>query len=216
MGPATFIPIAENIGLIGELGQQVWLASLEAAESWHHQGLNLSIAVNVSKRQLFKPYFTEQLLKDVARHQLSPKDIILEVTESVALLDVEHAADRLLELKDAGFRIAIDDFGTGYSSLSQPHEMHVDELKIDISFVRRLNDPRGLSMTQAIINLASALNLTTVAEGVEDELSGIRLGELGVDSLQGYHFAKPMPREDFENWLVEYNQNLAKQNHAVG
>jgi len=206
IGPATFIPMAESIGLIRELGQQVWLASLAAAESWQRQGLALSIAVNVSKRQLFKPYFTEQLLEDVSKHQLSPGNVILEVTESVALLDVEHAAERLQELKEAGFRIAIDDFGTGYSSLSQLHEMHVDELKIDISFVRRLNDPRGLSMTQAIINLARALNLKTVAEGVEDEEAAARLRELGVDFLQGYHFAKPMPREDFERWLAQHNK----------
>lgn len=207
IGPATFIPIAESIGLIRELGQQVWLASLTAAESWQRQGLALSIAVNVSKRQLFKPYFTEQLLEEVSKHHLSPGSIILEVTESVALMDVEHAAERLQELKEAGFRIAIDDFGTGYSSLSQLHEMHVDELKIDISFVRRLNDPRGLSMTQAIINLARALNLKTVAEGVEDEEAAARLRELGVDYLQGYHFAKPMPREDFERWLAQHNKN---------
>ncbi len=206
IGPATFIPIAESIGLIRELGQQVWLASLNAAENWQRQGLALSIAVNVSKRQLFTPYFTEQLLEEVSKHQLSPGSIILEVTESVALLDVEHAADRLQELKEAGFRIAIDDFGTGYSSLSQLHEMHVDELKIDISFVRRLNDPRGLSMTQAIINLARALNLKTVAEGVEDEEAATKLRELGVDYLQGYHFAKPMPREDFERWLAQHNK----------
>ncbi|MBU1690906.1 MAG: EAL domain-containing protein, partial [Gammaproteobacteria bacterium] len=87
------------------------------------------------------------------------------------------------------------------------HEMHVDELKIDISFVRRLNDPRGLSMTQAIINLARALNLKTVAEGVEDEEAATRLRELGVDYLQGYHFAKPMPREDFERWLAQHNKS---------
>ncbi|MBU1691396.1 MAG: diguanylate cyclase, partial [Gammaproteobacteria bacterium] len=111
IGPATFIPIAESIGVIRELGQQVWLASLTAAESWQRQGLALSIAVNVSKRELFKPYFTEQLLEEVSKHQLSPGNIILEVTESIALLDVEHAAERLQELKEAGFRIAIDDFG---------------------------------------------------------------------------------------------------------
>ena len=206
IGPATFIPIAENIGLIRELGQQVWLASLTAAESWQRQGLDLSIAVNVSKRQLFTPCFTQQLLEEVSSHHLSPGSIILEVTESVALLDVEHAAERLQELQEAGFRIAIDDFGTGYSSLSQLHEMHVDELKIDISFVRRLNDPRGLSMTQAIINLARALDLKTVAEGVEDEAAAAKLRELGVDYLQGDHFAKPMPRADFERWLTLHNK----------
>jgi EAL domain-containing protein (putative c-di-GMP-specific phosphodiesterase class I) len=216
IGPATFIPIAESIGLIRELGQQVWLASLNAAENWQRQGLALSIAVNVSKRQLFTPYFTEQLLEEVSKHQLSPGSIILEVTESVALLDVEHAADRLQELKEAGFRIAIDDFGTGYSSLSQLHEMHVDELKIDISFIRRLHEPNGLSMTQAIINLARAINLETVAEGVETAEAAAKLRELGVDNLQGFHFARPMPAEEFEQWLENQPHHDAPSNNGEG
>lgn len=203
ISPATFIPMAENLGLIHELGHQVLLASLTAAQRWQESGLDLTLAINISKRQLFTPYFTERLLEEVDKHQIPPARIILEITESLALLDVEHAADRLQELKQAGFRIAIDDFGTGYSSLSQLHEMQVDELKIDISFVRRLHEANGLSMTQAIINLAHALKLETVAEGVETPEAAQKLHELGVDKLQGYYFAKPMPAEDFEHWLHE-------------
>ncbi|MDP2783538.1 MAG: EAL domain-containing protein [Sulfurimicrobium sp.] len=205
ISPATFIPMAENLGLINELGHQILLASLAAAQRWRQSGLNLTLAINVSKRQLFTPYFTERLREEVAKHQIAPAHLILEITESLALLDVEHAADRLQELKQAGFRIAIDDFGTGYSSLSQLHEMHVDELKIDISFVRRLHEPNGLSMTQAIINLARALNLETVAEGVETPEAAAKLRELGVDSLQGFHFARPMPAGEFEQWLSAHN-----------
>lgn len=201
IGPATFIPMAESLGLINELGHQILLASLAAARRWQAAGLNLTLAVNVSKRQLFTPYFTERLLEEANAHNIPPTRIILEITESVAMLDVEHAADRLQALKQAGFHIAIDDFGTGYSSLSQLHEMRVDELKIDISFVRRLQEPNGLSMVQAIINLARALNLATVAEGVECQEAAAKLGELGVNFLQGYHFAKPMPIEEFEQWL---------------
>lgn len=205
ISPATFIPMAENLGLIHELGQQIMLASLAAAQRWQQAGLNLSMAVNVSKRQLFTPYFTERLNEEIARYGIAPGRIILEITESVAMLDVEHAADRLQEIKQAGYKIALDDFGTGYSSLSQLHEMHVDELKIDISFVRRLNEHNGLSMTQAIINLARALNMETVAEGVETEAAANRLREMGADYLQGFYFAKPMPVAEFEQWLHQHN-----------
>lgn len=206
ISPATFIPMAENLGLIHELGQQVLQASLAAAQRWQENGLNLTMAINVSKRQLFTPYFTERLKEQVAKHNIDPHRIILEITESVAMLDVEHAVDRVQEIRQAGFQIALDDFGTGYSSLSQLHEMHVDALKIDISFVRRLYQPSGLSMTQAIINLARALNMVTVAEGVESEEAANKLRNLGVDKLQGYYFARPMPIDEFEQWLLEHNR----------
>lgn len=212
ISPATFIPIAENLGLIHEIGHQILLASLSAAKRWKESGLNLTMAINVSKRQLFTTNFSERLLEEVAKHQISPAQIILEITESLALLDVDQAATRLQDLKQAGFRIAIDDFGTGYSSLSQLHEMHVDELKIDISFVRRLHEANGLSMTQAIINLARALNLEIVAEGVETAEAASKLRELGADSLQGNYFARPMPAAEFEQWLKNQPYQATRTN----
>jgi EAL domain-containing protein (putative c-di-GMP-specific phosphodiesterase class I) len=108
---------------------------------------------------------------------------------------------RLAALKQMGVCVAIDDFGTGYSSLSQLHEMQADELKIDISFVRRLDQPSGLSLVQAIINMASLFGMKTVAEGVEDNATAEKLRSLGVNCLQGYFFAKPMPRAEFLAWL---------------
>ncbi len=163
----------------------------------------LRFSVNVSKRQLFIPSFTEQALAELARRGIPSDEIMWEVTESVALRDVEHAAERLHELKAAGFKIAIDDFGTGYSSLSQLHEIHADELKIDISFVRRIHEPAGLSLVQAIIHIASALGLHTVAEGVEDAAAAEALRELGVDYLQGYHFARPCRAKNFSaGWKI--------------
>jgi len=206
ISPTTFIPMAENLGLIQELGQQVLLASLAAAQRWQQAGLLLTLAINVSKRQLFKPYYTERLIAELERHGVPPQMVILEITESIAMLDVEHAADRLHEIRQAGFQIALDDFGTGYSSLSQLHEMHVDELKIDISFVRRLHEPNGLSMTQAIINLAHSLDMVTVAEGVETEETALKLRELGVNYLQGFYYARPMPIDDFDAWLNIHNK----------
>ena len=202
ISPATFIPLAENIGLIRELGRQIWVAGLAALRDWKASGHGgLHIAINMSKRQLFIASLAEQMLDDVARFGLQTADIMLEVTESVALSDVEHAADRLEELRSAGFALAIDDFGTGYSSLSQLHDIPADELKIDISFVRRLHEPKGLPMVQSIIQIARTLGLKSVAEGVEDADTAILLRELGVDMLQGYFFARPMSRADFLAWL---------------
>ncbi len=201
ISPATFIPMAENLGLIRELGEQIWLASLEAAQAGRARGLDLGLHVNISKRQLFQAAFAQTLLAQVDARALAHDAITFEVTESIALLDVEHAAQRLRELRAAGFHISIDDFGTGFASLSQLHDLPVSELKIDIAFVRRLHDPKGLSMVQAIIQLAKTFNLGIVAEGVEDAATAERLRALGVDFLQGYHFAHPMPRAAFEAWL---------------
>lgn len=159
------------------------------------------MSVNLSNRQLFAPYFCAKLLADVARYGLNPDDIILEVTESVALLDVDYAIERLKELSAAGFHIALDDFGTGYSSLSQLHEMPVNELKIDIAFVQRIHQPAGRGLIQAIIQIADALNLTCIAEGVEDEATAAALKQLGVHQLQGNLFAKPMPADEMDALL---------------
>jgi len=202
ISPATFIPMAENMGLIRDLGGQAWLAGLAALHAWHAAGrVDLSLAINISKRQLFLSSLTERMLEDLERFGVAANRITLEVTESVALRDVEHATARLQELRDAGFRIAVDDFGTGYSSLSQLHEIPASELKIDMSFVQRVHDPKGLSMVQSIIQIAHTLGLQSVAEGVENEETAAILRRLGVDILQGYHFGKPMPPEEFSRWL---------------
>jgi diguanylate cyclase (GGDEF)-like protein len=202
IGPATFIPIAESTGVIRELGQQIWIQTLDALVQWRKRGFTLRVAINVSKRQLFAGQFAEQWVAELSERGLSPKDVIIEVTESVALLDVAHASDHLEKLHQAGFHLAIDDFGTGYSALSQLHEMPVDELKIDISFIRRIHAPDGFSMVQAIVQLAKALRLQTIAEGVEDEATARLLQSIGTDYLQGYFFAKPMPRTECDTWLA--------------
>ncbi|MFN3544364.1 MAG: putative bifunctional diguanylate cyclase/phosphodiesterase [Thiobacillus sp.] len=202
VSPATFVPLAESMGLIRELGHQIWQAGLAGLRDWKAAGHDgLQVAINMSKRQLFIASLAEQMRDDVARFGLQPADVMLEVTESVALSDVEQAAERLESLRMAGFALAIDDFGTGYSSLSQLHDIPADELKIDISFVRRLHEPRGLPMVQSIIQIARTFGLHSVAEGVEDAETASLLRELGVDVLQGYFFGRPMPAADFLAWL---------------
>jgi len=201
VSPATFIPMAESMGLIREVGQQVWLQAVEALHRWREAGMDMRISVNVSRRQLFTPTFTADLLADLDRLAIPVSVIDLEITESVAMEDAEFTAKRLLELTEAGFGIAIDDFGTGYSSLSQLHDMPATKIKIDISFVRRAHSGQGAQLIQAIVNIAGAFRLQTVAEGVESEDIADALQGFGVDLLQGYHFGKPMPLTEFEHFL---------------
>lgn len=199
VSPATFIPMAENQGIIGELGEQVLRNALRDGKGWWPRGIGLS--VNISKRQLFKPDFTSTLLSVLANHGLPAHWVTLEITESMAVQEVEHGAERLHELREAGFRLAIDDFGTGYSSLSQLHDLPVHELKIDQSFVRRIHLPSGARIVQTIVGLARNFGLEAVAEGVETAEAAETLIQMGVDRLQGWHYARPMSAEDFMTWL---------------
>lgn len=204
VSPATFIPMAESLGLIRELGQQVWSQSMQSLQRWREMVLDLRIAVNVSRRQLFTPTFTADLLADLQRYSIPATAVDLEITESVAMDEVQFTLRRLQELRDAGFGIAIDDFGTGYSSLSQLHEMPATKVKIDISFVRRAHSEQGAQLIQAIVNIAAAFKLDTVAEGVESAEIADALRGFGVHMLQGYHFGKPMPPAEFEHFLTQH------------
>lgn len=193
ISPGSFIPMAENLGLINELGVLVWRQSFEQFCLWRRTRPELKLSINISKRQLFSSDFMQLLMNDVESYGIDPHSLVLEVTESVALMDVEFAEARLRQLAQAGFTLSIDDFGTGYASLSQLHELPIGELKIDISFVRRVHSVEGMRMVQGIVSLAQGLNLHTVAEGVEDAATAQALRDIGVDVLQGYHFGRPCP-----------------------
>lgn len=206
--PATFIPIAENIGLIADMGDQILKQSLELLKKTSLMGRKLNMAVNVSRRQLFGSEFIDRTLQLAYESGFAPSDLTLEITESIAMLDVDYAPERLKDLHNLGFKLSIDDFGTGYSSLSQLHEMPVDELKVDISFVRRIHTNEGLQIVQAIINIGQALDLKVVAEGVEDIITIKRLEELGVSYLQGYYFSPAVSAEDFLKLLL--NEEVKK------
>ena len=195
--PGRFIPMAESLGLIAELGNLVRRQAFEQFRQWRTTHPALHLALNISKRQLFAANFIDVLKEDVEFYGIPTTAVILEVTESVAMMDVEFAEERLRQLSAAGFTLSIDDFGTGYASLSQLHELPVGEVKIDISFVRRIHTPEGLRMVQAIVSMAQALELRTVAEGIEDEATAVVLRRLGVDLLQGYHFGRPCPADEF-------------------
>lgn len=199
ISPSVFIPMAESMGLIDKLGQAVWQQALHALTLWpaHHR-----LSVNLSKRQLFSNNIVLQLCDDIALANIQPERIMLEITESIALSEVTHARERIAELDSKGFGISIDDFGVGYSSLSQLHEIPADELKLDISFIKRIHEKRGFSMATALISIARSLNLECVAEGVEDQHTADLLAAMGVEILQGYHFARPMPIDEYTRWLA--------------
>lgn len=200
ISPATFVPMAENLGLIRELGEQVWHTALHDCQRFEDQ--EIGVAINLSRRQLTTPFFTEKLLEDIQAHGIRAERITLEITESMAV-DCGQICKRLHELRAAGFRLALDDFGTGYSSLSQLHELPIHEIKIDRSFVCRLHTAQGSRMIQSIVSVASALDLTTVAEGVEDEQTARLLAEMGVDVLQGWYFGRPEGIQDLLARLAE-------------
>jgi len=191
--PDVFIPMAEHLGLIHELGEQVFQHSLERLRVWRHAGYSVKVAVNISRAQLFAPNFVERLTTKVAEYGLHPSDLILEITESVALLDVSYESRRLQELAASGFELAIDDFGTGYSGLAQLHEMPVSRLKVDASFTARIGSEDGQRILQAIVQMAQALNLNTIVEGVERAEQVQYLLRLGVREMQGQYFGDPMP-----------------------
>jgi len=198
--PSVFIPMAESMGLIDKLGQSVWQQAMHAFTLLPEEH---RLSVNLSKRQLFSNNIVQQFCDDVARANILPERIMLEITESLALSDVAFARERIVELDRKGFGIAVDDFGVGYSSLSQLHEIPGDELKLDISFVKRIHEKSGHSMASAIISIAKSLNMECVAEGVEDEATAMLLKQMGVELLQGYYFAKPMTIEDYIKWLAD-------------
>jgi predicted signal transduction protein with EAL and GGDEF domain len=201
VSPASFIPLAENLGLINEVGRQI----LEQA--MHHfsqrSGLctGVKLAVNVSNRQLVSDDFYPMIMAMVERFGLMPGQIKLEITESIALQGVEQARGPLQKLSDAGFTLSLDDFGTGFSSLSLVHELPFDEIKIDISFVRRIKTPEGKVLVRTIVDMGHAMKLALVAEGVEDRETADILREMGVEMLQGYYFSRPLSQEECTNFI---------------
>ncbi len=195
ISPNDFIPTAEETGLIVEIGEWVMREACRQLYSWQAQypmDAPLSVSVNISSRQLF-PNLIEQIKQILKETGLDPKCLVLEITESMIMENAELVSRMLLQLKEMNVKIYIDDFGTGYSSLSYLHQLPVDVLKIDRSFVNRIGDSEdNLEIVKAIMTLAHTLNMDVIAEGVEKEGQLSELMTLGCDYMQGYLFARPM------------------------
>ncbi len=191
--PSRFVPVAEESGMVGEIGEWVLRAACKQIYDWQKMGLSPQIAVNVSARQ-FQQYDVSQLVSTViGEARISPESLELELTESAVMHDAEASIVTVEKLKQLGVGIAIDDFGTGYSSLSYLKRLPVDLLKIDQSFVRDIsNDPNDAAIVRAIITLARSLGMKVTAEGVETEAQMAFLVSYGCQFAQGYLFGKPM------------------------
>ena len=199
--PLEFIPLAEETGLIVPLGKWVLEEACRQTREWQELYSGSAdplpiISVNLSARQFKQPDLAETIAQVLRKNCLEPRSLILEITESMMVTDVDSIIVTLQELRELGVRIAIDDFGTGYSSLAYLKRLPVDYLKIDRSFVDGLGrDPTDKGLVSAALTLAHTLGLEAVAEGVETADQVAHLRELGCKLAQGYYFWKPSPSE---------------------
>ena len=202
VGPDEFINLAEETGLIVPLGEWVLDEACRQASAWQQNGLVLSVAVNISTRQLTSTAIIDRIDAALRTHALSPALIELEVTESSAMQNTQSAAMTLHELREMGIKLAIDDFGTGYSSLAYLSQLPIDSLKIDRSFVRNIpHNQTDNSIAAAIIAMAHNLRLNVVAEGVETREQFEFLRGLDCDYMQGYLFGRPQTADELEQRL---------------
>jgi diguanylate cyclase (GGDEF)-like protein/PAS domain S-box-containing protein len=195
--PGEFIPLAEEMGLIDVIGDWVVEDLSRQGMAWREEGLELEIGFNLSPRQLWQPDLAQRLVSRLESGGIDPRSVMVEITESAAMTDPDRTQRILWDLHGRGLRLAIDDFGTGYSSLSRLKHLPVDVLKIDRSFVRDIpDDPQAGNMVQAVIQLATGLNMTPLAEGIETQDQWLFLVERGCRFGQGYYFSRPVPPDD--------------------
>jgi predicted signal transduction protein with EAL and GGDEF domain len=198
--PNVFVPVAEQAGLMGKLGEFVLRRALTDAKRWP----NLYIAVNLSPVQVRDPQLVDIVTAILNETGLLPSRLMLEVTEGVLIENPEDAKTRLGALRKLGVKLALDDFGTGYSSLTYLQKFSFDKLKIDKGFVEPLGQPgNSQAMIQAIVALGRAMSLNILAEGVETEEQRVLLRLAGCDEMQGYLFARPAAREALDRLLAE-------------
>lgn len=210
VSPGQFVPVAEQSGLIVPIGQWVLNKACGVAkECKEKHGIDIRFAVNVSGSQFVHGDICGDVSKVLEETGLDPKMIELEVTESVFMDDIQHTISILNTLNSLGVELAIDDFGTGYSSLSYLSQFPIDRLKIDQSFIRNaLNDRDNASIARTIINLGHSLNLKVIAEGVETKHHESFLLNEGCDEVQGYRYSRPVPVDQFVEFVKSYNGSL--------
>ncbi len=203
--PAQFIGVAEESGLIIEIGRWVLNEVSRQVAIWSKSGMSEFVfAVNLSAVQFRQGRVEQDVYEALFHNNLNPANLELELTESILLQNDEPVMSTLKRWKDRGIHLSIDDFGTGYSSLAYLKRLHVDKLKIDQSFIKNLAaDNEDHAIVKAIIQIAQVLNLTTIAEGVEEVSTQNRLEAMGCDQVQGYLYAKPMPASDFYQWVKD-------------
>ena len=215
LSPAEFITVAEDTGLIIQLGERVLRMACAQARAWLDDGQRIRMAVNLSGKQLQQAELPDVVTSALADSGLPPDLLVLEITESVLMERAREPVAMLQRLRGLGVRVAIDDFGTGYSSLAYLKRFPIDYLKIDRSFVQDLpDDPDAVAIATGIVALAHSLRLMVIAEGVETVAQRDLLNRIGCDYQQGFHYARPMPADVASTHLRA--QVLAHAGDAAG
>jgi len=213
--PVQFIPLAEHTGLIKPLTEWAIQTALRQIQAWEKEGIELTVAVNLSARNLLDPGLPHQIGRFLKEFGVAPERLELEITESVIMADPARAMDCLAQLNQMGLRLSVDDFGTGYSSLAYLKRLPVHELKIDKAFIQgMMKDRNDAAVVRAAIDLGRGMGLTQVAEGVEDQQTWHGLIALGCDVVQGYFLSKPLPAAELARWLHWLRERLPENKPA--
>jgi diguanylate cyclase (GGDEF)-like protein len=203
VSPAVFIPLAEYSGLIIEIGDWVISQACKQLKILEENFSELSISVNVSIPQFRQDNFVDNIINTMTQHEIKPNKLELEITENILMDEPQIIIDALTKLKAQGISIALDDFGTGFSSLSYLQKLPLDRLKVDRAFVTDIHKEGQSVIAETIINLGQKMQLKVIAEGIEEIEQQERLIELGCDEVQGFYYAKPMPADEFINFLQQ-------------
>ncbi len=209
--PDQFIPLAEQTGLIGSLTHWVVATAIQQCRQWLDSGLHLSVSVNLSMSNLRDVSLPDTIAGLLTQYRVPPHLLCCEITESAVMVDTERTLQVLNRLFALGVRIAIDDYGTGYASLSYLKHLPADELKIDRAFVQHVTTVRAdEAIVRSTVNMAHALGIQVVAEGVEDQDTWNLLGTLGCDIVQGYYLSRPISAQGLECWLCDRKELAAR------
>ena len=210
ISPGVFIPLFEDNGLIQSLDIFVWRETAAQIAEWKRLfGFSVPVSVNVSRIDMYDPHLVDVLLTILHENDLSPHELLLEITESAYTQDSGQIIDTVNQLRELGFRVEMDDFGTGYSSLNMISALPIDALKLDMQFIRNaFNERHDTRMIEVIIDIADYLSVPVIAEGVETEEQLIALKEMGCDYVQGYYFSRPVPAGEYAGFITERRDKL--------
>lgn len=204
--PDQFLPIVEEIGMMGRLTEWVLRAALLQMRQWRRKGIDLNMAINLSAQNLRDAHLAEAVMRLLALYEIPPERLCLELTETTVAAEGERAKQLLTQLSSLGIRISIDDFGTGYSSLLHLRRFPVNELKIDRTFVANMTtDKNDQAIVASTIELARRLNMDVVVEGIEQNDTYDAIAELGAQYAQGYLMSVPLPPAQLERWIMARN-----------